>query len=64
MVILCRLFLYFSLIPHEIEYDANYHLLSQVRNHILANCFYEHHLCALNCVKLPVSASYTGEPKD
>lgn len=55
MVILCRVFLYFNPVHHEIEYDANYWLLSQARNHILANWFYEHHLCALNCVKLPIS---------
>lgn len=54
MVILCRVFLHFSPVPHEIEYDANYWLLSQARNHTLANWFYEYHLCALNCVKLPI----------
>lgn len=50
----CRVFLYFCPVPHAIEYDANYWLLSETRNHILANWFYEHHLCALNCVKLHV----------
>lgn len=54
MVILCSVFLYFSPVHHEIEYDANYWLLSQARNHIHANWFYEHHLCALNCVKVPI----------
>lgn len=54
MVILCRVFLHFNPVPREIEYDANYWLLSQARNHTLANWFYEYHLCALNCVKLPI----------
>lgn len=54
MVILCSVFLYFGPVPHAIEYDANYWLLSEARNHMLANWFCEHHLCALNCVKLYV----------
>lgn len=37
-------FLYFSPVPHEIEYDANYWLPSEAR--WVANGFYKHHLCA------------------
>lgn len=55
MVIPSAVFLYIGPVLNQIEFDAIDWQLSKARNYIFLSWLYQHHRCALCCIKLPIS---------